>query len=139
MSFVYLLGGEANRTSAAAVSVIAGSILTLVDSLSLLAHGFIPFKFDGGNFPFLDGMCNTLCPATVTLSAYELREGWRNLSAMNDVLVQINAQVSVPNSRAALLKFTCEKLSLTRYNIDYEAPNAVCTWAMCGECFSIAV
>ena len=129
MCFVNVLGGETNRTSVAAVNAIAGSILTLVDSLSLLAHGFIPFKFDGSNFPFLDGMCNTLCPATATLSAYELREGWRNLSAMNDVLVQMNAQVSAPNSRAALLKLTCEKLSLTRYNIDYEAPNAVCTWA----------
>ncbi len=109
-------------------SAVAGSILKVLDSLALLAHGLIPFKFDG-DFPFMDGMCDTLCPATMTISADSLREGWRNLTAMKDLRVKMNATFPVPSSRMHLLKHTCEKMSLSRYNIDYEKPPMVCTWA----------
>ena len=120
-------GEEKNRSSTATVSTIAGSILNLVDSLSLLTYGFIPFKFEG-NSPFLDGMCSTHCPATVSMSTYELSEGWKNLNVMSELWPKMHAKFAVPKTRMNLLKRTCEKLSLSRFNIDYEAPHAVCTW-----------
>ena len=106
------------------------TIENLVDSLAILAHGLIPFKF-GPQSPFLDGMCGTTCSATVEISADVLSAGWRNLTAMEYIRRKLNFKFAVPSTRMLMLKFVCEKLSLSRHNVDYEhksSPYAVCSW-----------
>ena len=108
-------------------SSAVNAIVNLVDSLAVLAHGLIPFKFSPQS-PFLDGLCGTSCPATVEISADELGAGWRNLTAMEHLRRKWNFKFAIPSSRILLLKFVCEKLSLSLYNVDYERSYAVCTW-----------
>jgi hypothetical protein len=40
----------------------------------------------------------------------------------------MNAKMPVPKTRMNLLRLTCEQLSLSRFDIDYEVLDAVCKW-----------